>query len=318
MLLSIIIPCYNTEKYIADTLESVKEADLYDMEVICIDDGSTDGSSSILKEWALKNRKNTLIVQENKGLSATRNVGIRAASGEFLYFLDSDDYILNLKEMYRLCRQMHEEHLDLLIGSGRTVFETPEIEEEYANFAGRYVIHHDYPEVLTGREALISLRSNKDWFVTTGTRIVRREFLLKHEIIFSEGYIFEDGLFTLQTLFLAERVRIVRNELYARRMRRDSIMTSASSYQSVLGYIHGLIACLRFLEPYLQKGEVSSEAWRSVEVMKSMAVRHYKKLDGNQKKLLEQAMSLEEYLYFRAFIKNEAEYSLKLDRIDNG
>ena len=90
---SVIIPVYNVEKYLRQCLDSVVNQTLKDIEIICIDDGSTDNSLNILKEYAQKDNRIKIISKKNGGLSSARNAGLKFATGEFVGFVDSDDYI---------------------------------------------------------------------------------------------------------------------------------------------------------------------------------------------------------------------------------
>ena len=90
---SVIIPVYNVEKYLPKCLESVTAQTYANLEIICVNDGSPDNSSAILEEYAKKDGRIIIINQENTGLSGARNTGIRAASGEYIVFVDSDDWI---------------------------------------------------------------------------------------------------------------------------------------------------------------------------------------------------------------------------------
>ena len=90
---SVIIPVYNTEKYLRECLDSVVNQTLKEIEIICVDDGSTDSSLEILKEYAEKDNRFTIITQENLHAGVARNAGLAVARGEYVYFLDSDDYI---------------------------------------------------------------------------------------------------------------------------------------------------------------------------------------------------------------------------------
>ena len=89
---SVIIPVYNAEKYLRGCIDSVLGQSLRELEVICVDDGSTDGSAAILKEYAEKDSRVHVLHQENKGAGAARNLGIDAARGEFAAFIDADDW----------------------------------------------------------------------------------------------------------------------------------------------------------------------------------------------------------------------------------
>ena len=92
-MVSIVIPVYNVENYLKLCLESVRDQEYTDFEVLLVNDGSTDGSPKICEEYAENDSRFKVIHQENKGLASARNTGIRAAKGDFIYFLDSDDSI---------------------------------------------------------------------------------------------------------------------------------------------------------------------------------------------------------------------------------
>lgn len=89
--ISVIIPVFNAEKYIAQCLRSVQEQDVEDLEVICVDDGSTDGSAAMVEELAARDPRIRLIRQENRSAGAARNHGMRYARGKYLHFMDADD-----------------------------------------------------------------------------------------------------------------------------------------------------------------------------------------------------------------------------------
>ena len=101
--LSVIIPVYNTSRWLGECLDSILAQDAFDLEVICVDDGSTDASPEILKEYAGRDSRVRIITQENQGVSVARNAGLDAACGEYIWFLDSDDTINTdaVKAIYR-------------------------------------------------------------------------------------------------------------------------------------------------------------------------------------------------------------------------
>ena len=90
---SVIIPVYNVEAYLRQCLDSVVNQTLKDIEIICVDDGSTDGSAAILKEYATKDERIKILTQSNSGAGAARNAGIARATGEWITFSDADDWI---------------------------------------------------------------------------------------------------------------------------------------------------------------------------------------------------------------------------------
>lgn len=114
--ISLIIPIYNTEKYLRRCLESAVGQTYQNMEIICVDDGSTDGSGKILDEFAAKSRRIVAVHQENRGESAARNAGLLMASGDYIGFMDCDDWIE--KDMYEsLVRLLEENEADIAVGS---------------------------------------------------------------------------------------------------------------------------------------------------------------------------------------------------------
>ena len=120
MLFSIIIPVYNVENYLRDCLDSMLNQSFADWEAICVNDGSTDGSSTILDDLASKDSRVTVISQPNGGLSAARNTGLKAAQGDFVLFLDSDDW-LEPDALKILSDNLKDE--DLLCFNGRRYLE---------------------------------------------------------------------------------------------------------------------------------------------------------------------------------------------------
>lgn len=111
--ISIIIPVYNVEKYLAKCLDSILVGNAFTGQVICVNDGSTDGSAAILEEYAQKYPNIEIITQLNVGLSAARNAGIKAAKGEYICFVDSDDY-WEENVLGGLMEQVERDKLDVL------------------------------------------------------------------------------------------------------------------------------------------------------------------------------------------------------------
>ena len=111
---SVIIPVYNVEKYLSECLDSVVNQTLKDIEIICVNDGSPDGSAEILEEYAQKDNRIKVITQENRGVSEARNSGLKIASGEYIAFLDSDDYI-DLKFFEQLYKRGIESNSDVVV-----------------------------------------------------------------------------------------------------------------------------------------------------------------------------------------------------------
>ena len=105
---SVIIPVYNVEKYLRECIDSILNQTLHELELICVDDGSTDGSLEILQTYEKKDNRVTVLTQHNQGAGAARNKGLQIAKGEYLSFLDADDFFAPgmLEEAYRKCKSV--------------------------------------------------------------------------------------------------------------------------------------------------------------------------------------------------------------------
>jgi len=226
MLLSVIIPVYNVEQYLKACLDTVVTQSYSDFEVICINDGSTDGSGLVLDEYAAKYSNISIINQENKGLSATRNAGIRAAKGDYIFFLDSDDWI-EPDTLKILADKQNGE--DLLCFNGRRYFENGTKETPDTGIV---------EDGLTGWEYYnkYALVNRKFHFVCTVLRLYRREYLLKNKLFFEEGIYHEDNLFTPLACYYAKSVKVIPDILYVYRIREGSI-TQTTNVQRLFDMI---------------------------------------------------------------------------------
>ena len=114
MKLSVIIPVYNTEKYIEKCLDSIANQTLKDLEIVIVNDGSKDNSENVIKQWVEKNKDINVkyLKKENGGLSDARNFGVENASGEYISFVDSDDYLE--KDLYKNLEQYMYQDVDLI------------------------------------------------------------------------------------------------------------------------------------------------------------------------------------------------------------
>ena len=219
MLFSIIIPVYNVEKYLRECLESVLCQTYEDWETICINDGSTDGSATILEEYAAKDSRFKVISQSNGGLSVARNSGLEAASGDYVLFLDSDDY-LEKDALSVIAESLSNE--DLLCFSGRRFFDE----------SGEYEKADDLPKdsFETGWEyySKHALDKRNFAFVCVVLRCYRRAYLLENRLRFKPGIYHEDNMFTPLACYYAKKVKIIPDVLYDYRVRGSSIMTTRS------------------------------------------------------------------------------------------
>lgn len=215
---SVIIPVYNTDKYLRECLDSIVNQTLRNIEIICIDDGSTDNSLKILKEYEGEDSRFKVFSQENAGQGNARNRGMSLAEGKYIYFMDSDDFIKSntLKDTFEIAEN---KNLDLvmfqLINYDEDTGELFENDyytmEEVYNFVGDDVFSvNDIDELVF------------DIAVSPVNKLYNREFLLNSGAKFPEDLIFEDNLFFWDFIFGAERMAFHKEFLYIRRVHDSS------------------------------------------------------------------------------------------------
>lgn len=236
--ISVIIPVYNVESYLKKCIESVLAQTMEDLEIILVDDGSTDGSSSICDEYV--NYPNiTVIHQENKGVSAARNVGLRIAKGEYIAFLDSDDYVSSdmYEEMYLVAKQ---NSVDIVYCNYNYVAEKIIPNKDEILPENRKILPSEIRSVISSDDGNKLL-----WFVWKG--LFSKEMLYNNNIWFIEKPITEDTLFNLAALLSAKAIWFINKRFYY------YVQTSSSIIRG--GYKKQL--CLRMNNGYIARKKIS-------------------------------------------------------------
>lgn len=235
MRLSIVIPVYNVERYLLRCLDSVLFQTLRDIEVVCVDDGSTDSSPSILGKYQSGDSRVRIIHQEHAGQGAARNRGIDAAMGDCICFVDADDALADADAFSSLVAEMDARGLQLLMYDAVTRFEDGANASSVA--LGNYRRRHVYPLRATGAEMFVSMNRRGEFSASPCLYLVRRDALVASGVRFAEGVLHEDDVFTLSLLFSLERVGHVIRPSYERWVHPGSTMTSASAERHLRGYL---------------------------------------------------------------------------------
>ena len=223
MQLSIIVPIYNVEKYLSECLESIYKISNINYEVILINDGSTDNSEEIMEKYKKKYPKLTkIITKNNQGLSATRNIGIKEAKGEYLSFIDSDD-IIDAKIFQEFFKEGLNLDLDVMVGNmryfskdkiGMPLYRSQEIKDFTVGKGTKF-----FQTLFQGKKCF------REEVVDD---IYKREFICENKLYFHENLIHDDSFFTPLVYLKAKRVKYIDKTFYYYRQRSGSIMSKVS------------------------------------------------------------------------------------------
>lgn len=238
-LFSIIIPVYKTERYLKECLESVLQQEVNEIEIICVDDGSPDGSATILEEYQKKDSRIKIVTQENQGLSVARNTGIKHATGEYILFLDSDDlYQSNALSIIK--EEVEKQDLEMLCCDAECFYENDRLRHmEYKD--PYYRRPREYGGPKSGRVIFSEMMEEHAFCDAAWILCIKHEWLLKQNIWFYPGILHEDCLFSFQCFNLAQKVKHIKKELVKYRVRENSIMTSGLGFSS----LYGRLICYR-------------------------------------------------------------------------
>ena len=245
--ISVVIPVYNTGKYLRKCLDSIVSQTMKDMEIICVNDGSTDDSPAILREYADRDPRFRVISQENRGLSTTRNVGMDAARGNYLYFIDSDDF-LDAGALERLYAHAVKDDLDMLFFDSEVFFENKALAESCKAQKFRYQRGQDYVGIWEGAEYFRAQIENGKYTEVVNMMLSRRAFLEEHHLRFLNPFPHEDNLFHFECLLLARRVSHAGASYYHYRLRENSQVTTPLSERNVAGCLFNVDHMLRAVQ----------------------------------------------------------------------
>lgn len=221
---SVIIPVYNVEEFLNNTLSDITGQTLKEIEIICVDDGSTDGSCNIIKDWMKKDQRIQLLRQKNQYAGVARNNGLKQAHGKYVIFWDADD-LFDSNALEVMYTQAEQEDADICICEAR----------KYDNEKERYIPSDAYlkEELLPDKQTfnkydvpdhIFNLTNNVPW-----NKLYRREFILKNKLEYQAIKQANDTYFTIMALFLAERITYVKDVLIAYRINNKESLSGKAS-----------------------------------------------------------------------------------------
>ncbi|MCI8550038.1 MAG: glycosyltransferase [Lachnospiraceae bacterium] len=295
--LGVVIPVYNVEDYLRECLDSVTGQAVPFDEIVVVNDGSEDGSLSICREYCRKYPQIKLLNQENKGLSAARNLGMAYAKSEYLIFLDSDDY-LDLQTVWILKQRLSGQDV-LYYGAA--------IREDMEGRKHRNIYRRKEKlcgRLMTGMEYFYEAFPG-NYVVSACLGAYKNSFLKNHGIRFPEGLYFEDNFFQIQAVCEAKQVECIAEELYIRRYRPDSITTTPADRRKYRDRGHIQLKIWDYLK------ESPQNKWKE-EVKKKFILRDVLQMRGLEKQYgSPRETEAEKIWYLRKFLEYWEAYFLE-------
>lgn len=229
--ISVIVPVYNAEKYLKQCLDSLVSQTYKNIEIVCVDDGSSDGSLAILQEYSEKDERIKVISIENSGVSNARNVAIKNATGEYFAFCDSDDWF---DKDY--CHILHDvavsENADIVMCSyvsetGDRSFERPIFEESKIVFDEQQIKNNLHRRLFGLINEELASPEKGDSIASLWTKLIKRDIVQKAEFCdLKEIAVFEDGLFLIDVLADCKKFVYINKPLYHYRKTNEQSITT--------------------------------------------------------------------------------------------
>lgn len=239
---SVIIPVFNVQAYLRECIESILSQTLKEIELICVDDGSTDGSLEILQEYEKKDKRVKVLMQENRGAGAARNKGLEIAQGEFLSLLDSDDFFSPgmLEEAYRKCKETDAQICVYQVlryndKTKETTYDRGSFKKENAP-RKKVFSYRDMPDHI--------LDSFQNW---AWNKLISHDLVKKNNLKFQEIFRTNDFLFVASCMMLADRITLLEKKLVYYRVNMKNNCQS-TNYKYPLDFLNAFYAVRDFLE----------------------------------------------------------------------
>lgn len=241
--ISVIIPVYNCAKYLPICLDSIIYQTYDNLEIICINDGSKDNCAKILEQYKQKDTRIKVITQHNQGQSAARNKGIEAATGDYISFIDGDDWV-SLSLYQKFAKKLKEINQDIDI----YMFNACDYYEKAQNLYLTQIFNiKNWKPKQSNLYVFDDCMNPFTGNMSPCNKIYKTEFLKEHNIRFTEGLIFEDQLFFLQTFIPAKTIFINNENLYMYRRENNS-----STMNSINKNVFDIFKIINKMESYLK------------------------------------------------------------------
>lgn len=290
MKISIIVPIYNVEKYLKKCIESLINQTYRNIEIILVDDESPDNCPLLCEEYKNKDSRIKVIHKKNGGLSDARNKGLEEATGEYILFVDSDDYI-KLDTCMNFINILCSKYVDIVVGNAVKIINN---KREFIKHTSKN------SKIISGKEYLKKELLNNSMQMMVWLNLYRRDFLLKNSLFFKKGLLHEDEEFTPRAFLKADKVLPTDITFYNYIIRENSITTKKNQMKNVC-HIYEICKELDFIYNNLEDKELKN-------LLKNDLFEKY--LGKLQKFYLYNKKDLKKIEINKKFLKDKA-YSLK-------
>ena len=237
-LISIIIPVYNLENYLDQCLKNILQQTYNNLEIVLVNDGSTDLSRSICEEYSQNNVRIKVIHQPNKGAASARNNGILNSNGDYIIFLDGDDYWDDTQFLEKCMKNLQESNADIIIFGLKKYYEDiNKIEESRDNFDRNLI------NLNNKKETLRYLVSNNLYTSSSCTKIIKRNIIIENNILFRENSLCEDIDWNARLVICSNVIDVINISPYVYRQRKES-KTHNLSINNIVNLIESIELCI--------------------------------------------------------------------------
>jgi len=253
--ITVVIPAYNVQDYIEEAIDSVLKQERTPDEVIIVNDGSTDKTRYLISKY--ESYPNFQVIDtENRGLGPARNIGLEAASSEYVYFFDSDDILDShfIERMHQLINK--NKNPDLILFSGESFYDTGYISDFFPDYK------RGINEAFTsGKYALNKLAKNNKLFSSACLYMIKKSFMKKNGFCF-KPIIHEDEELIFPLISLSGKTVVVDEVFFYRRIRHGSIMQSKKTRKNLEGYFATIDGLINFKKDHPESVEFNKKYWK--------------------------------------------------------
>ena len=248
---SVILPIYNVAPYLDETFDSVTQQTLKDIEIIAVNDGSTDNSENIIRKWQQQDSRIISFTQENQGQSAARNLALRHATGQYIYMMDSDDKLTSTDALQTCYDYAERNKADFIFFDGESFFEE-DVSRISRNTKRTHLVDED--KAYDGEYLLNLTLDTWTHNCVVWLLFIRKDYLNQIGLRFYEGIIHEDELYTTILALCSNNIFCLKRNLVGHRIRQSSTMTTNFSKHNLDCYLTVADELLRFRQaPIIHK-----------------------------------------------------------------